>query len=285
MPIRAFTKKERIMNNIFKNKAANPYNLEVARHIYRVSPTDQIYNQLHVGQMNKLHNRGTEFNNVDNIQKSLEEMNALEYLPIVVGKGLNIVDGQNRYIAAQQAGEDIYLVFTDDGVDDQALMLLLNTGPVYKWKLGNYVDFWSHKDDAYKNFKACRITYPEINPSMMLSVFMGVNYRLRGDEMHGFKKGHLGTQMEKRGMNMQKVYHTLSQMYLLQGAPTNPTLSKKVFKLQNLQLALLRVLSDPELDYADFIKKIRKTPHNLESLRTADQIEQEIYDISYRRKA
>ena len=273
------------MNNIFKNKAANLYNLEVARHIYRVSPTDQIYNQLHVGQMNKLHNRGTEFNNVDNIQKSLEEMNALEYLPIVVGKGLNIVDGQNRYIAAQQAGEDIYLVFTDDGVDDQALMLLLNTGPVYKWKLGNYVDFWSHKDDAYKNFKACRITYPEINPSMMLSVFLGVNYRLRGDEMHGFKKGHLGTQMEKRGMNMQKVYHTLSQMYLLQGAPTNPTLSKKVFKLQNLQLALLRVLSDPDLDYADFIKKIRKTPHNLESLRTADQIEQEIYDISYRRKA
>jgi hypothetical protein len=279
--------KERTMNNIFKNKAvsANPYNLEVARHIYRVSPTDQIYNQLHVGQMNKLHNRGTEFNNVDNIQKSLEEMNALEYLPIVVGKGLNIVDGQNRYIAAQQAGEDIYLVFTADGVDDQALMLLLNTGPVYKWKLGNYVDFWAHADDAYKNFKACRITYPEINPSMMVSVFMGVNYRLRGHEMHGFKEGHLGTQMEKRGMNMQKVYHTLSQMYLLQGAPTNPTLSKKVFKLQNLQLALLRVLSDPELDYADFIKKIRKTPHNLESLRTADQIEQEIYDISYRRKA
>jgi hypothetical protein len=103
--------------------------------------------------------------------------------------------------------------------------------------------------------------------------------------MHGFKEGHLGTQMDKRGMNMQKVYHTLSQMYLLQGTPTNPALSKKVFKLQNLQLALLRVLSDPDFDYADFIKKIRKTPHNLESLRTADQIEQEIYDISYRRKA
>jgi len=55
------------MNNIFKNKAANPHNLEVARHIYRFSPTDQIYNQLHVGQMNNLHNRITEFNNVYDI--------------------------------------------------------------------------------------------------------------------------------------------------------------------------------------------------------------------------
>jgi len=103
--------------------------------------------------------------------------------------------------------------------------------------------------------------------------------------MHQFKKGHLDSQMEKRGMNMQKVYHTLSQMYMLKGAPTNPTLSNKAFKLQNLQLALIRVLSDHEFDYHAFLKKIRKTAHNLDSLRTADHIEQEIYDIAYRRKA
>lgn len=281
--------KARTMNNIFKNKTVsdNPYNLEESARVWVLRPDDLNYNNLKSGQTNDLHNRDIVDKNVATIQQSLDKMNALKYQPIVVDIDLNIIDGQNRYIAATTHNPplDIHILFTDDTVNSEALMLMLNTGPVYKWKLGNYVDFWAHTDDAYKNFKACRITYPEINPSMMVSVFMGVNYRLRGGEMHGFKEGKLGTMMEKRGMNMQKVYHTLSQMYLLQGAPTNPTLSKKVFKLQNLQLALLRVLSDPELDYADFIKKIRKTPHNLETLRTADQIEQEIYDISYRRKA
>ena len=279
--------KERIMNNIFKNKASdNPYNLEESARVFVARPDDLIYNTLKSGQNNELHNRGIEDKNVAAIQQSLDKMNALKYQPIVVDIDLNIIDGQHRYIAATTHNPplDIHILFTDDMVNSEALMIILNTGPVYKWKLGNHVNHWAHTKDAYKNFKACCILYPEINPSMMVSVFMGANYRLRGHEMHGFKEGHLGTQMEKRGMNMQKVYHTLSQMYLLQGAPTNPTLSKKVFKLQNLQLALLRVLSDPELDYADFIKKIRKTPHNLESLRTADQIEQEIYDISYRRK-
>jgi hypothetical protein len=279
------------MNNIFKAsesaQSANPYNLEVSAQIFVIRPDELIYDTFKTGQAHDLHNRDIVDKNVATIQQSLDKMNALKYQPIVVDIGLNIIDGQNRYIAATTHNPplDIHIVFTDDTVNSEALMLMLNTGPVYKWKLGNYVDFWAHKDDVYKNFKACRVLYPEINPSMMLSVFLGFNYRLRGDEMHGFKEGHLGTQMDKRGMNMQKVYHTLSQMYLLQGTPTNPALSKKVFKLQNLQLALLRVLSDPDFDYADFIKKIRKTPHNLESLRTADQIEQEIYDISYRRKA
>lgn len=253
--------------------------------IYRVDPSSPAYTRLRTGEENQLANRQPEPGNVSALRLSLRRVNATRYCPIIVDnvKELNVVDGQNRYEAAVAEGLPYHIVFTDDDVDPETLMLILNTGPVYPWKLINHVRFHAGKDRMYQQFIDCLETYPEINISVMFSIFMGATYRFRSEEMHQFKKGQLQELMNHRGMNMQKVYHTLSQMYRVKGHPTNPILTTRVFRLQSLQLAILRVLQSIPMQYDEFITRLHTTPHNLNKLRTVDDFEQEMYDILYRR--
>ena len=251
--------------------------------IYRIDPSSPMYDRLRTGSANQLANRQPQPGNVASLRLSIQKINAIRYCPIIVDKNLNVIDGQNRYEAAIAEGLPYHVVFIDEDVDAEQLMLTLNTGPIYPWKLINHVHFHAGRDRLYQQFIDCLETYPEVNISVMFSVFMGSSFRFRGEEMHQFKKGQLQELMDRRGMNMQKVYHTLSQMYRVKGNPTNPILTTRVFRLQSLQLAILRVLQSIPMQYDEFINRLHTTPHNLNKLRTVDDFEQEMYDILYRR--
>jgi hypothetical protein len=255
--------------------------------ISRVDPDHPQYDQFRVGKNNSIGNRTPGENNVRSIQKSMEEYDASPYVPIIVDADDNIIDGQNRYEACRTSTppKPIYILVIPREEDSSKLMQTLNSGPTYRWKLLDHVNFQIAKNNRiYETFLDCIKTYPEIKPTIMLSVFVGADYRVRGKDVEDFKKGHLEKQMQRNAMNMQKVYHTLSQMYRLRGRPSNPTLDDTAFELQGLQTALLRVLGDDEFDYDDFLRRVRTRPHRLNILRTAHDLTQEMYDLAYRRK-
>ena len=271
---------------IRRNKAPLPGMTEAAT-IWRIDPDSPLYNKLRVGSQNEHGNRETSANNVSAIQKSYNTFFGLKYKQILLDSKLNIIDGQNRYEACGTNDPQLplYVQFLDNDVDPRELMILFNTGPVYKWKLQDHINHFSQHDNMYMNFKEAMDEYSEIKPTVMVSIFLGLTDRERGERMEGFKKGKLKQLMEQRGMTLARVYHVLSQVYRLRGAPTNPILTKKTFSLGAFQFAALRIIDDPEFDFDAFLERVRDVSHMLNRFTDADELTQELYDIAYRREA
>jgi hypothetical protein len=271
---------------IRRNKAPLPGMTEAAT-IWRIDPDSPLYHKLRVGSENELGNRQPVANNVAAIQKSYGTFFGLKYKPILLDSKLNVIDGQNRYEACRTNDTPLplYVQFLNDDIDPKELMILFNTGPVYKWKLQDYINFHAQFDNMYLNFKECMAEYAEIKPTVMVSIFLGSTDRERSERMSGFKEGNLKQLMEQRGMTLARVYHVLSQVYRLRGAPTNPILTKKTFSLGAFQFAALRIIDDPEFDFDAFLERVRDVSHMLNRFTDADELTQELYDIAYRREA
>ena len=271
---------------IRRNKAPLPGMTEAAT-IWRIDPDSPLYPKLRVGSENELGNRDTLANNVSAIRKSFAEFFGLKYKPILLDSKLNVIDGQNRYEAcvSNEPPLPIFVQFLSDDIDPRKLMILFNTGPVYKWKLQDYINYYAQFDNMYMNFKEAMDEYAEIKPTVMVSIFIGSTDRERGERMEGFKEGNLKQIMEQRGMTLARVYHVLSQVYRLRGAPTNPILTKKTFSLGAFQFAAIRIIDDPEFDFDAFLKRVRDVSHMLNRFTDADELTQELYDIAYRREA
>ena len=122
-----------------------------------------------------------EKSHVQKLVESISARNLLELRPICVNKDLEIVDGQHRFLAAQQLGLDIYYEIRDELTGSDIILM-------------NVSKAWNHKD--YLNYYV-RNHYPEYEKlhkfcnenNMGLSVMLIILLGQSREGVHKFRSG------------------------------------------------------------------------------------------------
>jgi hypothetical protein len=78
---------------------------------------------------------------VERLAESIKSRNLLEFRPILVNQKMEIIDGQNRLLAAKKLQVDIY--YQIEASLDAKDILLMNV--VKKWTMGDYLNFHIHQ--------------------------------------------------------------------------------------------------------------------------------------------
>lgn len=76
---------------------------------------------------------------VENLKSSIEKMNCLHLMPIIVNSEMEVVDGNHRLVAAKELELPIYYVI-DDNYEPDKLILFNNV--TLRWTLKEYMNFY-----------------------------------------------------------------------------------------------------------------------------------------------
>lgn len=118
---------------------------------------------------------------VEHLVRSIGSRNLLELKPILVNKDMEIIDGQHRFLAAQQLGVDVYYNI-EPGVQ-VCDVILMNTAKA--WGNGDYLNYYVvNGNEEYINLK----NFMERN-SLSLTVALSLTTTQGKDDMFDFKFG------------------------------------------------------------------------------------------------
>lgn len=132
-------------------------------------------------------NRALSRQHLDELKRSIQVKNLLEFHPIVVNEYKEVIDGQHRLVAAEELGCGIYYVEGKGLGFDDIKLLNINTK---NWTLNDYLDSYVRKGNSYyKKFKEFYETY-RFGISECIGMLLNDSHRNWSD-LTRFKNGKL----------------------------------------------------------------------------------------------
>lgn len=189
-------------------------------------------------------NREIDRGHVKKLTISISTNNLLEFCPILVDKNMQIIDGQHRFLAAQEAGVPVFYQIKADSTDEDIVLLNVSSK---RWIGADYVNYYAKKGN--KNYQNI------IDLSEKYNLTISIVLNLFGKDFDGFKKmksGNLSSlDMEFAEKKIQEVTEisALISQYL-------PNTSKRFIKNCKFLRSLVVFLSDDEIDFKDFKKRV-----------------------------
>lgn len=146
---------------------------------------------------------------IDRLIKSIQARNLLEMRPIIVNEKMEVMDGQNRLLAAKKLGVPIWYV-VEDGLCANDI-ILMNTSS--SWKPSDYLNFYiKHQNDEY--IKLARFMEKH---NFSLRVAINICIGQRKVSMDQFKKGEFKFPEQDIDMQAEICHDTIAYIKKVNG--------------------------------------------------------------------
>jgi len=189
-------------------------------------------------------NRQIDKGHVKKLVASISANNLLEFCPILVDKNMQIIDGQHRFVAAQEIGVPICYQIKQDATDEDIVLLNVSNK---RWVLEDYVNYYARKGNKnYQNIINLSEKY-NLSVSIVLNIF--------GREFDGFKKMKSGTLQILDMKIAENKLEQLTEITELLSRYLTKTSSRFVKNSKFLR-SLVVFLSDDEIDFEEFKKRV-----------------------------
>lgn len=120
-------------------------------------------------------------NHVNRIIQSIKTKNLLEFRPIVVNGDMEVIDGQNRLLAAQQLGVDIYYQIQHEAKPQD--IILMNIAK--SWTNADYLNFYDK--NGYIEYQKFSEFLKKNNLSLKIAMLILIGSGRK--ELIGFRNG------------------------------------------------------------------------------------------------
>lgn len=184
-------------------------------------------------------NRDTIPGHVNRLKKAFETYgNLTKVQPILVNENYEIIDGQNRFLAAQELGQPIYFTVAPGlGVDEARSMNILHRG----WGVGDYAKSYAEGGNrAYQIYRELQSTYG-FTHKIMLMYLSGAVYENSG-VYKKFREGNLEISDLDSSIKYLDLYSEVERL-----APFNNF---------GLAAAFLTIFKNPGYDHKRMLKKL-----------------------------
>ena len=109
-------------------------------------------------------NREINKNHLKKLKVGIERKNLLYLFPIVINKGMEVVDGQHRLKAAEELGLEVFYLVDDNITKADIAMVNSNRKA---WAIYNYIDFYASEGKIeFKHLKWLMKDYPRITATV-----------------------------------------------------------------------------------------------------------------------
>ena len=252
--------------------------------IEQINPGDlsyyDLYADLETGEVSQIPgNRPVDRRSVENIKRSMSEINALHLRPIVADTQGRIIDGQHRYTAATELGVPYWVLWVDPAQYSPEHLIALNTRAV-NWHIIDYANFWMNQRtgdiaDSYRIWAKLRREYPFVSSAVLVGLFEGNPINTQG--CIKFKEGNLT--LGPGGLKF--VFDAISVFIKLNHITWRTHLESSVYGKQTFQRAIIQsVVMDTDFDRERFFKNLRKISHRFNELSRVTQMRDEIARIA-----
>jgi len=199
----------------------------------------------------KKHESNREINqaNLKKVVASISAANLLEFRPILVDKGMRVIDGQHRLEAAKALGVDIYYQVNEESTHED--IVLLNTVQK-RWRNEDYIEYHISRGNLeYKKFKDFAAENALSTAELLCLLKGGADGAY--DKM---RKGELGTLMESGMDSLKKDIADLNQILSLLN---KYVIGNKLFlKSSKFKRALLQIIKNPEVNLDKFLDNLTR---------------------------
>lgn len=216
-------------------------------------------------------NRPLDPTNLKKIRKSIEMNNLLEFRPILVNSNYEIIDGNHRFHVAKELGLPLYYQVNHEEI--QCDMLLLNANQKC-WSLMDYIHYYHQQGD--KNY------------SEILEMIKKTNQPLKATlELMGLSGGGTTSMKLRRGefkieqicsieevIRKSDILNRVCEILSSHNTNTSRYLSSSKFRV-----ALVKILSHPDVDSEILIKKIEIKSRSVKNRSTCADYYEDIKDI------
>ncbi len=182
-------------------------------------------------------------NHIDRLIRSIQARNLLEMRPIIVNEKMEVMDGQNRLLAAKKLGVPIWYI-VEKGLDAEDIILMNTTS---SWKPSDYLNFYiHHQNDEYIKLKRFMEKH-----NFSLRVATNICVGQRKGSMEDFKKGSFIFPSEDVDMNADVCHDTVNLIKKLNGF-SNYTESARFWK------ALLKLVQHSKFNKEHWFTNVSK---------------------------
>ena len=189
------------------------------------------------------------------------------FSPILVNEKMEIIDGQNRFIASKSLGYPIYyIVMRGYGLNE---VRILNTNSV-NWKTRDYIKSYADEDKIeYIKLENLIKSYPDIPASIILRI-IGNN---AWDNNRILRNGIIKVK------NVDYTEHILKMLM------TYKPLHKDIFRRREFASAIIRLDKDPQFNNDKVVERIKKYPRSFVPCVSAEDYVRMIEEIvNYKRR-
>lgn len=131
-------------------------------------------------------NRNLNRKHINELKDSISKNGYLMSNPIIVNKDMEIIDGQHRFVALKEKGEEIPYIVIDKDYDT---IIDLNTTQ-RKWRVEDYINYYCEKDKN-KHYLRLRRMCKELNLNATNIMTMSLGKRPDGNFFNAIRKGEL----------------------------------------------------------------------------------------------
>jgi hypothetical protein len=204
---------------------------------------DTIQSTTNYQQFKLLHNNREQHKaHVERLKKAFEEYgNLTKVQPILVNENFEIIDGQHRFLAAQELGLPIFYTIRQGlGIREARSMNILHKS----WNTDDYARSYANSGDAsYQRYLQLREDYP-FSHSILLSVAEGIDSK---GSFRDFREGNFTINPEQ----YKRARETLDS--LTEITSVVPMGGQKEFGY-----AVLKAMSSPGYDHKRMVQKVEE---------------------------
>lgn len=208
-------------------------------------------------------NRNLNRTHINNLKDSIAKNGYLMSNPIMVNENMEIIDGQHRFMALKERGDEIPYEVVNNGYD---AIIDLNTTQ-RNWKIEDYINFYCEKDKNKHYLRLKRLT-KELNTSASNILTMALGKRPGGVQFDAIKKGNLELTIDDE-LRIEKIYEKFMQV----------AKSLKLKPTSKLCGALIEISTRNKFRWTTMLEKCAKFPTLAYNCRTEDEFRNMLKDI------
>lgn len=178
---------------------------------------------------------------VNRIAESIKSKNLLEFRPITINKNFEVLDGQNRLLAAQKLDVEIYYNITEDF--DPKDIILLNTAK--SWGIADYLNFYV-QNGAEEYIKLNNFI---IKNQLQLKIAVRIAFGSTNTNFKSFKDGKFVFKHELIGTELENCKFTIQLITKKKGL-NHWTSSSRFWQ------PLIKIICHPDFDLEKWVKNL-----------------------------
>ena len=209
---------------------------------------------------------------VKNLQASMELFPDLYLHPIIVNEKLEIIDGQHRFTAAKNLGQEIFYIIDKNPASQK--IIAYNTTQK-NWKLEDYLNYWCNKSN--ENYLKLEAFCKEYNLDIPIGICW-ITGRIKYGN-HSFKNGKFVFELHE---HTKKAVETL--MLVIEILKDRVPNYKTMVRQPCFNDAIKRFLETDRVNHAIFLSQLKKYSMDFYFYRNTEQyLEKFVETYNYNR--